>query len=69
MYQLQRQQQEKIRDMARRLSAVTNLGRYTLVDVPGWRMHASAGFVFAPEYLDALEQHSVAVGSSISAGV
>jgi hypothetical protein len=54
LYQLQRQQQEKIRDMARRLSAVTNLGRYTLVDVPGWRMHGSAGFVFAPEYLDAL---------------
>ena len=54
LYRLQRQQQERIRDMARRLSAVTNLGRYTLVDVPGWRVHGSAGFVFAPEYLDAL---------------
>jgi hypothetical protein len=54
MYRLQRQQQEKIRDMARRLSAVTNLGRYTLVDVPGWRMHGSAGFAFASPYLDAL---------------
>jgi hypothetical protein len=54
LYRLQRQQQERIRDMARRLSAVTNLDRYMLIDVPGWGIHGSAGIVFASPYLDAL---------------
>jgi hypothetical protein len=54
LYQLQRQQQEKISDMARRLSAITTLRRYSLTDVPRWRTHRSTDFLFAPEYLDAL---------------
>ena len=54
LYQLQRQQQEKIREMARRLSAVTNLDRYMVLDVPGWGIHGSARFVFALPYLEAL---------------
>jgi hypothetical protein len=54
LYQLQRQQQEKVRDMARRLSAIASLRRYALTDVPRWRTHGSSDFLFAPEYLDAL---------------
>jgi hypothetical protein len=54
LYQLQRQQHEKIRDMARRLSAITSMRRYSLADVPRWRTHGSTDFLFAPGYLDAL---------------
>lgn len=54
LYQLQRQQQEKIHDMARRLSAITTLRRYKVDDVPRWRTHRSTDFFFAPAYLDAL---------------
>ena len=54
LYQLQRQQQEKIHDMARRLSAVTTLRRYSLAAVPRWRTHESSSFLFAPDYLDSL---------------
>jgi hypothetical protein len=54
LYQLQRQQQEKISDMARRLSAIATLRRYVLADVPRWRTHRSTDSLFAPEYLDAL---------------
>lgn len=43
---LQRQQREQLRRMARRLSAFTNLDKYTLTDIPQWRIHV---FFDAPE--------------------
>jgi hypothetical protein len=54
LYQLERQQQEKIHGMARRLGAITSLRRYSLSDVPRWRTHGAADVLFAREYLDAL---------------
>jgi hypothetical protein len=54
LYRLQVQQHDKLLDMARRLSALTNLRKYRLDDVPRWRTHGSAGFLFASGYLDAL---------------
>lgn len=47
-------QHTKIRAMARRLSALNTLRRYVLANVPRWRVHGSASFLFAPGYLDAL---------------
>lgn len=52
LYETQLAQSDKIFEMARRLSALTNLAKYALAEVPRWRTHGSA--VFAPEYLGAL---------------
>ena len=43
----------KVREMARRLSALTNLRKYTMEDVPRWRTHGG-DFFFAQPYNDAL---------------
>ena len=40
--------------MARRLSALTSLRRFSVTDVPRWRIHGSADFSFVEGYLDAL---------------
>jgi hypothetical protein len=53
LYQTQLQQRLKIRDMARRLSALTNLRKYMLEDVPRWRTHGG-DFFYAQPYNDAL---------------
>ena len=53
LYQAQLQQHTKIREMARRLSALTNLRKYALTDVPRWRTHGG-DFSFAQSYNDAL---------------
>jgi hypothetical protein len=53
LYQTQLQQRLKIRDMARRLSALTNLRKYALEDVPRWRTHGG-DFFYAQPYNDAL---------------
>src|SRR2546427_6739237 len=53
LYQTQLQQRLKIRDMARRLSALTNLRKYATEDVPRWRTHGS-DFFYAQPYNDAL---------------
>jgi hypothetical protein len=53
LYQTQLQQRLKIRDMARRLSALTNLRKYLLEDVPRWRTHGG-DFFYAQPYNDAL---------------
>jgi len=53
LYQAQLQQHTKIREMARRLSALTNLRKYALTDVPRWRTHGG-DFAFAQSYNDAL---------------
>ena len=50
---VQSQQHSKIREMARRLSALTNLRKYSLADVPRWRTHGG-DFFFAHPYNDAL---------------
>ena len=47
------QQRTKIRQMARRLSALTNLRKYALPEVPRWRTHGGDVF-FAQPYNDAL---------------
>jgi hypothetical protein len=54
VYRLQVQEHDKIIEMARRLSALTNLRKYHLDDVPRWRTHGSVDVLFASEYLDAL---------------
>lgn len=51
---LQIEQHDKVREMARRLSALTNLRKYATADVPRWVEHARAGVSFAGSYLDAL---------------
>jgi hypothetical protein len=43
---LQRQQREQLRRMATRLSVFTNLDKYSITDVPQWRIHV---FFDAPE--------------------
>lgn len=43
---LQRQQREQLRRMAARLSVFTNLDKYSITDVPQWRIHV---FFDAPE--------------------
>ena len=49
----QLQQRQKIREMARRLSALTSLRKYSLEDVPRWRTHGGDYFYVQP-YNDAL---------------
>ena len=53
LYQTQLQQRLKIRDMARRLSVLTSLLKYSLEDVPRWRTHGG-DFFYAQPYNDAL---------------
>jgi hypothetical protein len=53
LYQTQLQQRLKIREMARRLSALTSLRKYSLEDVPRWRTHGG-DFFYAQPYNDAL---------------
>jgi hypothetical protein len=53
LYQTQLQQRLKIREMARRLSALTSLRKYFLEDVPRWRTHGG-DFFYAQPYNDAL---------------
>jgi hypothetical protein len=43
---LQRQQRQQLRRMARRLSVFTNLDKYSIADIPQWRIHV---FFDAPE--------------------
>lgn len=54
LHDVQREQHDKILAMARRLSALTDLRKYTLPAAPRWRPHGSSGFLHAPDYLDAL---------------
>jgi len=54
LYQLQRLQHDKILQMARRLSALTNLRKYALTNVPLWRTHGIGAAFFAGPYLGAL---------------
>lgn len=53
LYQTQLQQRLKIGEMARRLSALTNLRKFSLDDVPRWRTHGG-DFFYAQPYNDAL---------------
>lgn len=53
LYQTQLQQRLKIRKMARRLSAITNLTKYAMEEVPRWRTHGG-DFFYAQPYNDAL---------------
>ena len=52
-YQVQVRQHDRIFEMARRLSALTNLRKYAVSNVPRWRTHGG-DFFFAMPYLDAL---------------
>lgn len=54
LYRLQVEQHDKLFEMAKRLSSVTNLRKYRVDQVPLWHTHGNAGFLFAPGYLDAL---------------
>jgi hypothetical protein len=51
---VQREQHAKLRRMARRLSAHTNLDKYALPDPPRWRTHGGDSYIFAGPYNDAL---------------
>ena len=53
LFETQRLQHSKVREMARRLSALTNLRKYMMEDVPRWRTHGG-DFFFAQPYNDAL---------------
>ena len=53
LFETQREQHMKLRDMARRLSALTSLRKYLLEDVPRWRTHGGDYFDAQP-YTDAL---------------
>lgn len=50
----QREQHERLRRMAQRLSAHTNLDKYAVVDPPRWRTHGGEEFLFSQAYNDAL---------------
>ena len=53
LFDTERQQHMKLREMARRLSALTNLRKYAMEDVPRWRTHGG-DFFYAQPYNDAL---------------
>ena len=53
LFETERQQHMKLREMARRLSALTNLRKYAIEDVPRWRTHGG-DFFYAQPYNDAL---------------
>jgi len=44
LFETQRLQHSKVREMARRLSALTNLRKYMMEDVPRWRTHGGDFF-------------------------
>lgn len=48
------EQHGRLRRMARRLSAHTNLDKYSVPDPPKWRTHGSDEFLFSQAYNDAL---------------
>jgi hypothetical protein len=48
------EQHERLRRMARRLSAYTNLHKYALPDPPRWRTHGGEVFLYSHAYNDAL---------------
>ena len=48
------EQHGRLRRMARRLSAFTNLDKYAVPDPPKWRTHGSDDFLFSRDYNDAL---------------
>ena len=48
LFETQRQQHTKLREMARRLSALTNLRKYAMEDVPRWRTHGGDFFYAQP---------------------
>jgi hypothetical protein len=50
----QREQHRQIREMARRLSALTDLDKYAVPDPPRWRTHGSDEFLFSQTYNEAL---------------
>lgn len=52
-HEVQARQHSQIFEMARRLSALTNLRKYAVTNVPRWRTHGG-DFSFAMPYLDAL---------------
>ena len=54
LYRLQQQHHDKILEMARRLSALTDLTKYVTVDVPRWRTHGGEDVLFASRYLQSL---------------
>jgi len=47
-------QQERLRRMAARLSALTSLAKYAVDEVPRWRTHDFEGFLYANGYTAAL---------------
>jgi hypothetical protein len=53
LFDTERQQHMKLREMARRLSALTNLRKYVMEEVPRWRTHGG-DFFYAQPYNDAL---------------
>lgn len=53
LFETERQQHSRLRQMARRLSALTNLRKYAMEDVPRWRTHGG-DFFYAQPYNDAL---------------
>src|SRR3712207_6101537 len=53
LVEMERQQHTKLREMARRLSTLTNLSKYALEEVPRWRTHGG-DFFYAQPYNDAL---------------
>ena len=53
LFETERQQHTKLREMARRLSALTNLRKFVMEDVPRWRTHGG-DFFYAQPYNDAL---------------
>src|SRR5574338_1236472 len=54
LVEAERIQHAKLRDMARRLSAVSDLRRYMLLDVPRWRTHGGDSYLYAKGINDAL---------------
>ena len=44
LFETERQQHTKLREMARRLSALTNLRKYAIEEVPRWRTHGGDFF-------------------------
>ena len=53
LFETERQQHTKLREMARRLSALTDLRKFVMEDVPRWRTHGG-DFFYAQPYNDAL---------------
>jgi hypothetical protein len=54
LLEIQRQQHSKLREMARRIAALTSLRKYVMEDVPRWRTHGGDKFLYVRAYNDAL---------------